>query len=914
MLDTAFEERFDRLARLAKNLQAALDASAIVATTDAAGRIIEVNELFSRISGYSREELIGQTHKIVNSGMHPPEFFKKMWDTVSAGRVWRGEICNRSKSGALYWVDTTITPFLGADGKPFQYVAIRHEITAVKQAELRAAEAGARLQAVFDNAAQVAIIVTDMAGHITVFSKGAENLLGYAAAEVVGQSPALLHVREEIEARGKLLSMEYGRPVEGFDVFVEPARQGGCDSREWTYVRKDGARFPVRLTIAALRDSSGEVSGFLGIAVDVSESRRAREELAKARDAALELAKAKAEFLANMSHEIRTPMNAVIGMTGLLMDSNLNPQQRDFAETIRSAGESLLAIIGDILDFSKIEAGSMPLEMLDFDPRLLAEEVAMLFAARAQDKGLEIAAVVDDSLPLRLRGDAGRLRQILSNFTSNAIKFTEKGEVSIRVRKVLEDGDGVRVRFETVDTGIGIEAASHAKLFAAFTQADASTTRKYGGTGLGLSIAKKLVELMKGSIGIESAAGKGSTFWFELTLPKGGAVPVASTPEVEGLRVLIVDDNATNREIVIHQTASWRMRPLAVEGGEAALAALRAAIVEQDPFALALIDMQMPGMDGMELARRVRLEPMLAGVRLVLLSSMSISMGRDELIKQGFEGSLTKPVRKSSLFDAISDVLSKNPSAQSAARKPSASRHASWSALRILIAEDNAINQKVALLQLAKLGCKADTVSNGREAVEAAISIPYDLILMDCQMPEMDGFEATRTLRKTLASTGRKTSIIAMTANALEGDRERCLAAGMDDYVAKPVRIEDLSAAIGRWFGSVDPAALEGLNALGDADTIRELVDGFIKDSEEKLAALRVAVPAGDAAALEKLAHSLKGSSGTLGVLGVQRLAGKLEALGREKRTDGAAALLQALESEFADAVSQLRAGSAGKA
>ncbi|NNN04485.1 MAG: response regulator, partial [Elusimicrobia bacterium] len=784
--------------RKLSDLKTALDASALVSTADAAGRITSANDLFVQISGYSREELLGRDHRIVNSKHHPKEFFREMWETIRAGRMWRGEVCNRAKDGSLYWVDMTIAPFLGEDGVPFQYIAIRHVVTEAKLAAMQVASARARLQAVLDHSTRVSIIACDAAGAVTIFNKGAENLLGYGAAQAMGRSPEMFHLPSEIETRGELLSLEYNRPVRGFDALVEPARQGGFDAREWTYVRRDGSVFPVHLTVTALRDDNGAINGFLAIGVDVSEAKAAQAALAQARDAALALSKAKAEFLANMSHEIRTPMNAVIGMTGLLLDTTLSAEQREFAETIRGAGDSLLAIINDILDFSKIEAGKMSLETLDLDPRLLLEDVALLFAVSAQGKGLEISAAIDEDVPARLRGDAGRLRQILCNFVNNAVKFTQKGEVAIRARMVSQSATAVRLRFEVRDTGIGLDADARAKLFTAFTQADASTTRRYGGTGLGLAIAKKLAALMGGDVGVESALGAGSTFWFEAALPKGeaGAVRETRTPHLDGVRILIIDDNETNRRILTDQAASWRMRPHAVAGGAEALELLRAAAACGDVFSVALVDMQMPGMDGAALARAIRAEPSLKGLKLILLSSMGKPLDGDVR----FDASLAKPARKCSLLDSISNVLDARaaPAALPAARREVGVGPA-YGGLRVLVAEDNVVNRKLAVLQLEKLGCRADAVADGREAVEAVASIPYDVVFMDCQMPEMDGFEATAAIRKRLAASGRRTVIVAMTANALEGDRERCLAAGMDDYISKPVHIEQLAAALSLW-------------------------------------------------------------------------------------------------------------------
>ncbi|MDD5303151.1 MAG: response regulator [Elusimicrobia bacterium] len=675
------------------DLKTALDASAIVVTTDAAGRITSVNDLFTRISGYTRELLVGKTHNIVKSGVHPGAFFKQMWETIGAGRIWRGEICNQSSSGLVYWVDTTINPCLSEDGKPFQYVAISHDITERKLSEARAAEAGSRLQAALDNAAQAAISAADHAGR-------------------------------------------------------------------------------------------------------------------KARDCELDLAKAKAQFLSNMSREIRAPMNSVVGMAGLLLDTSLTPQQRESAETIRGAGESLLAVIGDILDFSKIEAGGMPLEELDFDPCLIVEDVAMLFAARAQAKGLEIAAFVDDAVPPRLRGDAGRLRQIISSFVGNAIKCTESGEVVIGVRRLADEGGSIRLRFEVKDTGIGLDQAAQAKLFSPFTQAGAAG-RDHGGAGLGLAISKKLVEMMKGAVGIVSAPGQGSTFWFETALAKGTAAPPADAADLAGMRVLVVDDNETCRRITAQQAASWRMRTHAVGDGASAQAALRAAEAEGDPFTLALIDAQLPDMDGAQLAREIKSDAALVAVRMILLGAMPAFSGGEEPASEGFDGALAKPARKSSLHGAISGVLGAHASGSStAAKAPGVAPLASWKALRILVAEDNAVDQKVLIHQLRSLGCKADAVADGREAAAAVASIHYDLVLMDCRMPEMDGFEATAVIRARPAAAGRKLAIIAMSGDALEGDLGRCVAAGMDDCVAKPVRVEDLAAAIGRCFGPACPAPL----------------------------------------------------------------------------------------------------------
>ncbi|MET0390262.1 MAG: response regulator [Polyangiales bacterium] len=771
----------------------ALDQHSIVAVTDARGRITYVNDKFCKLSQYSREELLGQDHRIINSKHHPKEYIAELWRTLKSGHVWHGELKNRAKDGSFYWVDSTLVPLLDADGRPSQFIAIR---------------------------------------------------------------------------------------------------------------------------------------------TDITEHKRAEEALIIAKAAAEAAAAAKGEFLANMSHEIRTPMNAVIGMTSLLLDTPLQAEQRELIDTVRRSSDALLGIINDVLDYSKIDAGKLELERRAFDVHDMVESVIDLFATQAEEKHLDLIYELDDQLPRWLTGDVMRVRQILVNLVSNALKFTSIGDVMVQVRGATPDDGTQTVTFCVRDTGIGIPSDRVGQLFHSFTQVDSSTTRRFGGTGLGLAISRRLAEMMDGQLWVESVYEQGSSFYFACPLPPSAATTLTDKevdcPEIRGKRVLVVDDNAHTRSMVQRHLGRWGATALTADSSEAAIALIQ----REAPFAVVLIDKAMPDVAGPAFAARLRARlgaatPPLVSLGGVRLGASIVDDGA------GFHARIAKPIKPRALKQGLAQALG-TPKAQLTATgdEPAArtSPLADQFPLKVLIAEDNPVNQRVATMMLERLGYSADVVGTGLESLTAAGAREYDLILMDVHMPDMDGLEAARQIRRLSNHRGHHPWIVAVTASAMDEERAATIQAGMDDFVSKPVRREDLEGLVLRLVRAREVRAelvTSGVRAESEHTLIRELrsvvhldellenvsgcresaemvVDEFLRNVESQLHGLRVAIESGDGTRIQGAAHFYKGSLGAIRAVPTHVIANAIELAGQRCDLARANVLFEELRSLSVELVAAL--------
>lgn len=739
--------------------------------------IIDCNMVACVMSGYQREELIGHSVDILNVTPGTQAGQIAYMKQLREAGIFKLETHHRRKNGVIFPVEVSTT--LITVGERELVIGIDRDITEKKWAEAELIREKKFLEALNLNS-PAAIVVLDNDERILSSNPAFEKLYGYSHDEVLGVKIDTLITTSETTAEAKA----YTQQALTDTVHALSRRR-----------RKDGSLVDVEIFgVPVLLDE--EKVGALAIYHDISELVRARKE-------AEEASRTKSEFLANMSHEIRTPMNGVIGMLELALDTSLSPEQRDYLQTSLQSAEALLTLLNDILDFSKVEAGRLELESINFSLRNAVEDVAYTLARRAQDKGLEMACLIDPDLTSDLRGDPGRLRQILVNLVGNAIKFTHQGEIVIRAEPIEETETGVIIHFAVQDTGIGIPHERQAAVFDRFTQADGSTTRKYGGTGLGLTISRQLVEAMGGKIGVESTAGSGSTFWFDLKFEKQvrekrGTAPLTLGPvNLTRARVLIVDDNQTNRMILTKNVEALGLRVAVVPSGAKALEVLRNAHRSDDSFHVVLLDMQMPGMDGEQTARAIKSDPALKDIKILILTSMGQRGDAVRLEALGCSGYLHKPVKQQMLFDAIIAVLGREEEPGLITRHTLSEQRKFG--LRVLLAEDNPINQKLAVVLLQKAGFSVDAVETGAQALEKVQANQYNAVLMDVQMPEMDGLEATHRIREWEKDTGRHIPIIAMTAHAMQGDRERCLEAGMDDYVTKPLQPKVLFSALDRW-------------------------------------------------------------------------------------------------------------------
>ena len=776
------------------NQRFALDQHAIVSVADIDGRIVHVNDRFCAINGYSRAELLGQPQSLIDSNLHPPSYFEAMWATVRGGAVWHGEICHLTKSGRRYWVDATMVPFVDGAGRPYQFITIRTDISPAKRLAEKIAVSERQYRNVVNSLSEV-VFRADVDGCWSFLNPAWSAITGHDVHASLGRPFTDFVDPRSVDAAGA--------------AFRGMLTGNGEPERLLTrFIARDGKVRQLEVHARPEFDDAGVCTGVTGSLTDVTEQKKVEQAMQAAKEAAQSASRSKSEFLANMSHEIRTPMNGIMGMTDLVLESALDPGQRHYLEIVKSSADALLAIINDILDFSKIEAGMMAIETVPFELSRVLQDSVRSQLARARGAGIELALDIDPDLPDCLLGDPGRLRQILINLAGNAVKFTRAGEVVVSVRRLAapdaaagDDAgdDGVRLSITVRDTGIGIAADQQEAVFDAFRQADGSTTRRFGGTGLGLSITRRLVGLMGGTITLDSEVGRGSSFCVTLSLmPCAAAQSPAPPPSRTGLAgrtFMVIDDNLTSQQILQHMFDRWQCGVIEHRSGHAALA--WCAANPHAPVDCIVLDVSMPGMDGFDTAQALSADAHFGAVPLLMLSSSTAPGNAARCRSLGIGAYLQKPARADEMRAAI-EALLERPRTAATIPAPAPAQVVAGAAaaapalpgLDVLLVEDNALNQQLAQILLRKWGHRVTIAANGIEALDVHARQRFDIILMDLQMPEMGGFEATAHIRRREQAGAARSTIIAMTANAFEGDREKCIAGGMDDYLAKPFRAQ----------------------------------------------------------------------------------------------------------------------------
>ena len=1022
----------------------ALDQHAIVSITDVFGTITYANDKFCDISGYTREELLGQDHRIINSGVHHKVFFASMWDTINAGKVWHGEVCNRNKSGRNYWVNATIVPLLGENGQPSFFIAIRTDITERKSMETAIQAAEARLRRITNTVPGVVFQWQVGADHnrFTFVSPRIQEIMGLSVRAAMENSSVVFQQLLEQDRRTVYAALQdaanrsvawrgeyWIRLPEGnlrcirAEINPDAARAEGSTTlftgiwqdvtelkeadtrlREVTenipvavfqYYVKDGDRFEISFISRAVvdicglraddilqgtvaledcvlpedlsmfRNALGTASGnqesravdfrmlhratgqvvwvhtqahprqmpngawvWNGYFTDVTAAKEIAVELQRAKDEAVAASRAKSDFLANMSHEIRTPMNGVMGMADLLLDTPLDAEQSEYVGIVKSSADALLRVINDILDFSKIEAGKLMIEHIPFHLGRTMDETMKVVALRAHDKGLELVCDVAPDVPLDIVGDPGRLRQILVNLVGNAIKFTSKGEVVVHVARALGDGGTLLLHVTVNDSGIGIAPDKLDTIFEAFSQEDSSTTRKYGGTGLGLTICARLVEALGGKIWVESELGKGSAFHFTIRMEvdrarAAVAQAAASAADFRGMHMLLVDDNEVNRRVLSKTLEGMGIVATATESGAEALAWLAAREQDGRRCDLVLLDAQMPEMDGFDVAERIGRLPTCGTLPMVMLSSAGFKGDTQRAREVGIGGYVSKPVSRDELVQLMARVLGMDGTSHSAAAaqvRATAPQQVHRS-LRVLLVEDNNINQKLAVTLLERWGHVVTVADNGAVALERVAEQSFDVVLMDMMMPVMNGLDATRAIREGEAASstpGVHVPIIAMTANAMEADRQRCMEAGMDDYLSKPIRAPELQALLQRLapdsVPSVTALPLDELEQLSAAQDFRfdyaaglramdqEILDiiasAFVEQWPHDWEKVMAGLGKSDCLPVLHTAHALKGTLAMFGAEPASELAARLEAMATATDVEGIRSLLPVFKSE----------------